>query len=124
MTAQVTQVEKRCRIEGCKRPYRAKSYCNVHYREWRQGKYGKARFKICSKEECLGKRDAMGLCETHLNEWRSARGKGSEAAEAAAPPAAAEAVVAPAAPAEASTEAVKEAPAEPAGGDEEAKPEG
>lgn len=79
MSAQATEVEKRCRVEGCKRPYRAKSYCNVHYRQWRHGKLGKSRYKICSKAECLGKREAMGLCASHLNEWRAARGKGEQA---------------------------------------------
>lgn len=81
MSEQAIQTEKRCRMEGCKRPYRAKSYCNVHYRAWRQGKLGKARYKICSEEECLGRREAMGLCKTHLEEWRAARGKGTASAE-------------------------------------------
>ncbi len=68
--------ERRCRMKGCKRPYRAKSYCNVHYKRWRQGKLGKARYKICSKEECLQKRHQAGLCEAHFKEWRASRGKG------------------------------------------------
>lgn len=82
MSEQATQTEKRCRIEGCKRPYRAKSYCNVHYRQWRQGKLRKARFKICTKEECLAPREARGLCKSHLEEWRASRGKDTPPAEA------------------------------------------
>lgn len=66
---------KACKVKGCKRPYRAKSYCNVHYREWRQGKLGKSRYKICTKEECLAPRHQGSLCETHHNEWLTARGK-------------------------------------------------
>jgi hypothetical protein len=75
------RADKHCRVEGCKRPYRAKSYCNVHYRQWRQGKLGKARYKICSKEECGKRRHEGGLCESHHNEWRASRGKGGPAAE-------------------------------------------
>ena len=26
--------EAACKIEKCKRPYRAKGYCNVHYKKW------------------------------------------------------------------------------------------
>ncbi len=74
---------KACRVKGCKRPYRAKSYCNVHYRQWRHGKLGKARYKICAKEECLGKRHAGSLCEKHAAEERAAK-RGAATAEAAA----------------------------------------
>ena len=56
---------KSCRIKKCKRPYRAKGYCNVHYREWRQGKRPKPRYKICSKEGCRKPRAIGGLCEEH-----------------------------------------------------------
>jgi len=79
----VSEKEKACRVQGCKRPYRAKSYCNVHYRQWRQGKLGKSRYKICSKEECLAKRHTGSLCEKHLEEARAAK-RGAAAAEAAA----------------------------------------
>jgi len=66
---------KACKVKGCRRPYRAKSYCNVHYREWRQGKLGKSRYKICTKEECNARRHEGSLCETHHKERLSARGK-------------------------------------------------
>ena len=81
------QATRACKLKGCKRPYRAKSYCNVHYRQWRQGKLGKSRFKPCTKEECLGRRHAGSLCEVHHKESLSARGKGqastAESTEAA-----------------------------------------
>jgi hypothetical protein len=74
-----------CRIDKCKRPYRAKGLCNVHYREWRQGKLGKPRYKICTKEECRTRRFKGSLCETHHNEWLAARGRGSASKQAEAP---------------------------------------
>ena len=55
----------RCRIAKCKRPYRAKGYCNVHYREWRQGKHPKGRYKICTKEACRKPRAKGSLCAEH-----------------------------------------------------------
>jgi len=56
---------KRCRIKKCKRPYRAKGYCNVHYRQWRHGKHPKPRYKICTKEGCRKPRAQGGLCAEH-----------------------------------------------------------
>lgn len=56
---------KKCRIEGCKRPYRAKGYCTVHYNKWRRGELSKSRYKICSAEDCRGKQYRWGLCEEH-----------------------------------------------------------
>ncbi len=61
------RAEKKCRKEGCKRPYRAKGYCNVHYRQWRQGELGKKqRYKICSKEGCRKPMVRWGLCQEHF----------------------------------------------------------
>jgi len=37
-------------VEGCKRPYRAKGYCNVHYKQWRLGKLPKPRHKQPKKK--------------------------------------------------------------------------
>jgi hypothetical protein len=56
---------RRCRIAKCKRPYRAKGYCNVHYREWRHGKHPKGRYKTCTKEGCRKPRAKGSLCEEH-----------------------------------------------------------
>lgn len=64
-----------CRVDGCKRPYRAKGYCNVHYAKWRRGELGKGRYKTCNlgakkrkrgeKKECLKPVYRRGLCEEH-----------------------------------------------------------
>jgi hypothetical protein len=59
---------QKCTKEGCKRPgYRAKGYCNVHYKLWRHGELPKGRYKICTKEGCRKPR-AKGkgsLCAEH-----------------------------------------------------------
>jgi len=59
--------ESKCTVEGCKRPYRAKGYCNVHYKRWRTGgvEGHKARYKICGKEACRKPVFIHGLCEEH-----------------------------------------------------------
>ncbi len=41
----LSRKEKRCKVEGCRRPYRAKGYCNVHYKQWRKGLLPKPRRK-------------------------------------------------------------------------------
>ena len=57
---------KDCSVEGCKRPYRAKSFCFSHYRKWRRGEQGtNQRFKTCGKEDCKQKVLAHGLCTEH-----------------------------------------------------------
>ncbi len=58
--------KEECRIEGCKRPVRAKGYCRVHYNKWRRGEYGKARYKICRVEECTRPRFQKAFCEEHF----------------------------------------------------------
>ena len=57
--------EQKCSKEGCKRPYRAKGYCNVHYRLWRHGELPKSRYKICTKEGCRKPRAKGSLCAEH-----------------------------------------------------------
>lgn len=57
---------QKCKTEGCKRAYRAKGYCGVHYREWRHGKLAHPRYNTCSQEECHKKVVKHGLCEEHL----------------------------------------------------------
>ena len=56
---------RRCRMDGCKRPYRAKGYCRTHYQAWRRGELPKARFKTCSRPECRKRVVAHGLCAEH-----------------------------------------------------------
>ena len=82
--------EKSCKVKGCKRPYRAKGYCNVHYQKWRRGDLPKARFDTCNhgvnklkrgeKKECLKPVYQRGLCEEHYK----AKFEKSKSAEAPA----------------------------------------
>ena len=67
--------EKSCSVAGCKRPYRAKSYCFFHYKKWRQGELPHSRYRTCSKPECRKKVLKAGLCEQH---WNEAHAKGEE----------------------------------------------
>jgi hypothetical protein len=60
--------KKACSIEGCKRPYRAKSYCFFHFKKWRQGDLPHSRYRTCSKAECRTKTSKAGLCEKHYGE--------------------------------------------------------
>ncbi|MEW5848154.1 MAG: hypothetical protein AB2A00_05040 [Myxococcota bacterium] len=71
--ARKARAERRCMIEGCKNPYRAKGYCDAHYGHWRRGEYGKARYDICSKADCKKPVHKHGLCEAHYKEWWTAR---------------------------------------------------
>jgi len=64
---------KACSVEGCKRPYRAKSYCFFHYKKWRQGELPHSRYRTCSKEGCRKKVEKHGICETHLAELQKSR---------------------------------------------------
>jgi hypothetical protein len=82
---------KRCSIEGCKRPYRAKGYCNVHFRKWRRGELdAKPRYKICKEEKCKKPMFKKGYCEQHYGAWSASKKPGVEkpAAPAEAPTAA------------------------------------
>lgn len=65
-----------CQVKGCKNPYRAKGYCDEHYKLWRAGAFGKTRNQVCSKEGCRKPMVKEGLCETH---WSEKRGKGAAA---------------------------------------------
>lgn len=113
--------ERKCQVAGCKDKYRAKGYCNRHYRMWRRGLFGKSFYRSCAKKgdkKCTKPEFAEGLCKEHFEEvvkQRAAkRGESAPAAAAAAPAAA------PAAAAEApAAEAPADKPAE-AGGEEDA----
>ncbi|MBS2030190.1 MAG: vegetative protein [Deltaproteobacteria bacterium] len=76
--------KKKCSIEGCKRPYRAKGFCYFHYAKWTDGALPHARYKTCNKADCKKKQFKSGLCETHYNEMKGI----TAAAPAAAAPAA------------------------------------
>ena len=56
-----------CKVEGCKRTYRAKGYCNVHYKKWRRGELeAKPRYKTCCEENCIQSWTlALGLRQAH-----------------------------------------------------------
>lgn len=81
-TVKVEASSEGCKIKGCKREYRAKGYCVAHYRKWRQGEYGVARYKTCSSMDC--RKPAVlnkhGLCEEHFQSYYV---KGEKAAVAA-----------------------------------------
>ena len=68
-----------CKIENCKQPVKGKGYCRKHYRKWRQGEYGNARYKICGEEGCRRPRFAKGYCEEHYRTVFLGRAAGSEA---------------------------------------------
>lgn len=59
-----------CKVSGCKRPYRAKGYCRIHYKKWRHGQYGKTRYKCCKENECFKPMalNKHGYCEKHYAE--------------------------------------------------------
>ena len=59
--------KKSCTVKDCKRPYRAKGYCTVHYQAWRRGEMEghKSRYKICTKEGCRKPRAVGSLCAEH-----------------------------------------------------------
>lgn len=76
-----------CKIESCKREYRAKGYCTFHYKQWRQGKFGTARYTACSDIGC-SKPQGMnrhGFCEEHYQSYYIKGNAPKTAEEAAAP---------------------------------------
>lgn len=80
------ETTQHCKMEGCKRPYRAKGYCQVHYRKWRNGELKKPRYKTCNAAGCHKPMTQAGLCETHYKEaWGLNKGEGAAKEEAVAP---------------------------------------
>ena len=82
--------EKSCKVKGCKRPYRAKGYCTVHYQKWRRNEIegAKGRYNTCSEENCRKETFKAGLCEPHYSAWSaSKKAKNAPAAPAEAKPA-------------------------------------
>lgn len=76
--------EQSCQIKKCKRSYKAKGYCVAHYKQWRNGKFGIARYKTCGQMDC---RKPMGMnrhgyCEDH---YQGIYVKGTVTAAAEAP---------------------------------------
>jgi len=78
--------KKTCKVQGCKRAYRAKGLCFFHYAKWRRGELEAVprRWKTCSKEECKKKVFQHGLCQEHFDAWKKSR-KGAKQVAAEAP---------------------------------------
>jgi hypothetical protein len=91
---------KACSVKGCKRPHRAKGYCNTHFKKWRAGEMEghKPRYKTCKEENCKKPMFKKGICEQHYGALMASK-KGQPAEAAAAPAAAAPAAEVPATPA-------------------------
>ena len=53
-----------CSIEGCERKYKARGYCNLHYRRWL-----KKNNPPCAIDGCSTPRLARGWCVTHYQRW-------------------------------------------------------
>lgn len=82
--------QKKCQVEGCKREYRAKGYCEYHYKKWRNGEYGHSRYKTCTAEACNKKRfSGSSLCEVHYKEQQGAKAQAAPAATPVVTPVAA-----------------------------------
>ena len=77
---------KKCKQEGCKRPYRAKGYCNVHYKKWRHGELPHRRYKLCNAEGCRKPMAEGGLCAEH-RKAKAGAAEGPVPAAPATPPA-------------------------------------
>lgn len=75
---------EKCGVEGCKRPYRAKGYCDLHFKKWRNGELAHGPYKTCLESGCRKPRKASALCEDHEKSKLGKKG-GGEAASAAAP---------------------------------------
>jgi hypothetical protein len=69
-----------CKFEGCARESVGKGYCARHYKQWRQGKLPKGRYKICTAEGCRKPRAPMG---SKCGEHAKTKSTGGEAAPAA-----------------------------------------
>jgi hypothetical protein len=75
---------KSCKVSGCNRGYRAKGYCVAHYKQWRHGKFAKARYTKCHDYGCLKPmgQNRHGFCEEHFTNYYI---KGMEVAHAPVP---------------------------------------
>lgn len=87
VTEKKVETEKSCKIKDCKRPYRSKGYCNIHFKKWRRGELEgakKPRYRICGEENCKKPTFKKGYCKQHYSAW-SASKKAVPAAAAATP---------------------------------------
>lgn len=103
-STQTPTATQTCKMEKCKRPYRAKGFCNVHFKKWRRGELPKkARYKTCAEEKCKKPLFKWGKCEEHFKALTQVA-----AAPEAAPVVEAAPALAPAAKEEPKEEAAKE----------------
>ena len=79
---------KKCKVEGCKRPFRAKGYCVTHYKKWKRGEMPHGRFRRCFTPECKSREFMRGLCKEHFDARFGGKKGAATAPEAAAPAAA------------------------------------
>lgn len=58
-----------CSIDGCNRPYHARSWCQLHYERWKRlgDPLSTTLREICSIEGCEGKHLAKGFCSLHYH---------------------------------------------------------
>ncbi|MFM8313035.1 MAG: hypothetical protein ACKOA8_01995 [Deltaproteobacteria bacterium] len=63
--------EPSCKVASCKREYRAKGYCDPHYKKWKQGAFGVARYKTCGDLDCRKPMvmNRHGYCEEHYQNY-------------------------------------------------------
>lgn len=80
----MTEPTQACQIEKCKGIYRAKGYCDRHYKKWRRGELAHPRYNTCNQEGCRKKWFANGYCEEHYK-TRFGKGEGTPAAAVIAP---------------------------------------
>ena len=67
----VERKNRHCEVKNCKREYRAKGYCNSHYKKWRQGEYGHRRYTSCGASSCNKPQhmNRHGYCEEHYQSY-------------------------------------------------------
>lgn len=71
VAAKTKSAEQSCKVASCKREYKAKGYCKAHYKKWRQGAFGLARYKTCGSLECRKPMlmNRHGYCEDHYQSY-------------------------------------------------------
>ncbi len=83
--ANTPREKRKCAIGSCKQSYKAKGYCKKHYKKWRNGEYGLARYKTCATMDCRTPMadHRFGYCEAHYQEKYNKQSKAHSAPEAA-----------------------------------------
>ena len=60
-----------CKAEGCEKDVKGKGYCERHYRAWRRGKMGKARYTPCRVDGCTEPATRRSFCPAHFESTHS-----------------------------------------------------